>query len=145
MTKKERQENAAKTLKDLTERYNTLREQFIDFVNRGDTTKKEQFLEFETRFNTLLGDFIPVHSRVYAIRTQHDDKHATAFKYRNAVEISKEDKVSLNKAIDLSSGSVDYKEFLDDRVFWYESYNTVSGMVDSIKSYINNITHYLKS
>ena len=116
MTNKERQEKAAVALSAFIKDYNSLRESYKDYIDKGDRTNKETLLEFELRFNKLLGDIIPTYSRLYSIRTEHDDKHCTAFKYRKAIQLVKDEEVSLNKAGEMASGSEDYKEFLDERV-----------------------------
>lgn len=144
MTNKEREAACAEILTSSIATYTELRESYTDFINKGDTSNKEALLQFELRFNNLLGDLIPVSSRIIANQTTYNDKRASSLKSKIEVDYMEGDMKSQTKAKAYASASDEHMDFLADAIFWVESANTIKEMMSSIKSFINNITHYSK-
>lgn len=139
----------AEKLTDIQARYKTTIESYNNYVRHSEH-KKETFVEFEERFNNMLAELVPVSSFIYGKRTRHDDRASSAvnsrirrsiFQGTNA-EYEKEN--SWAKVESFAAASEEYKEFLEDRAFWYESFETIEGMQESIKAYLTAITHRIK-
>ena len=139
-----RQEKCAATLLTAITDYNELRQQYNDFINTGDTTNKEALLQFELRFNNLLGDLIPVSSRILGNSLMYNEKRASNHKSTLEVEIMRGGEKSQTKAKAYAAATQEHRDFLEEGIFWRESYNTIDGIINSIERYLTLITHYTK-
>jgi uncharacterized protein YjbI with pentapeptide repeats len=116
---------------------------------------RDSLLEYEHRFIELKSDLRPHRKYVASQWYKRDDKAATGIKFRIALAISRgsfEDKTetkfepcSINQAEKIASGTDVYKEFLDQRSFYRESFINISDLRNDIDSYINLIKDILKS
>lgn len=141
-------------LSRISEKFNEERASYRDMVNRTEVSK-DSLLEYQGRFTDLKGDVRLIHAEVAKYYAMHDDKSATAIKYRIAYAIvSGEfkdeegrliyDKCSLSQAEKLAAGSDKYKTFVSQRCFWKESLVNISDLRDDISSYIIEISNRLK-
>lgn len=139
----------AERLTDIQARYKTTIESYNNYV-RTSEHKKETFVDFEERFNNMLAELVPVSAFIYGKRTRHDDRASSAVKSRICRSIFQgsnteyEKESSWAKVESFAAASEEYKEFLEDRAFWYESFETIEGMQESIKAYLTAITHRIK-
>jgi len=135
-----------KPLEDIIQEYEDLRENFKVFTKNSEDNKNT-LLEYQHRFIDLKADLRHWHKTVGAEYARRDDKNATGIKYRIAVAISEGnfkdeegrliyDKCSLSQAEKLAAGSEKYKEFLQQRTFYKESYINISDLREEISNYI---------
>ena len=143
-------------LEEIIEDYENLRSNFRNFMSKGDDNKST-LIEFEYRFVDLRADLRPWHTKMIQQAEVRSDKGATAIKMRIAVAMVKDeyqfkdgevpmyDKApSISNAEKFAGASREYKEFLDQRVFWKESLVNIADLREDIGSYINLIKDKLK-
>lgn len=138
-----------RNLEEILEDFENLRESFRHCSQHGDCTKSA-LIEFQGRFTDLKADLRPTHNEVTRNWTKHDDKSATAIKYRLAVAIHKGEHedfeaCSLTQAEKLAPASKEYKKFIEQRAFWRESLNNINDLRDDISSYCVEISNRLKN
>lgn len=136
-------------LSKIIEDFRQLRAEYLydPLKGSGDSAEKDKLLTYSDKFTDLYEQLRPICSDVYGLRTLHDDKAASATKARIAKRMQEEDpKISWSKVIEYSAASEDYKDFLNERAYYYESWDSMAHLRDSIKQYIINIgqrlTHY---
>ena len=139
----------AKTLDEILTEYEETRASFRHCATYGDCTK-DSFLEFQGRFTDLKADLRPIHSEVTRSWTLHDDKSATALKFRLVLAIHKGnhkdfEACSLAQAEKFAPASEEYKKFIEKRSFWRESLNNINDLRDDISSYCVEISNRLKN
>ena len=100
---------------------------------------KDLLHEYSDRFTKLYKEIGPHCSETYGYRTMHDDKAASAIKARIARRLMETEKMTWNKAESLAAASQEYTDFLQERVFYYESWDSVDHLRNTIKQYIINI------
>ena len=142
-------------LEEIIEDYENLRNNFRNFISIGDDSK-QALVEFEYRFVDLRADLRPWHTQMIQASEARSDKGATAIKMRIAVAMVKDeydfkdekpmyDKApSISNAEKFAGASKEYKEFLDQRVFWKESLVNIADLREDIQLYINVIKDKLK-
>ena len=113
-----------------------------EYIGSGDMMEKDILHQFGEKFSALYNHLRPICAYIYGQRTRHDDKASTAFKNRIAKHIydtwPEGSRKSWNKALELGSASDDYKDFLTERAYWYESWDSIQHLRDTIKQYIIN-------
>lgn len=139
----------ARDLEEILEDFENIRGSFRHCSQHGDCNKNT-LIEYQGRFTDLKADLRPVHNEVTRNWTKHDDKSATAIKYRLAVAIHKGEHedfepCSLNQAEKLAPASKEYKKFIEKRAFWKESLNNINDLRDDIASYCVEISNRLKN
>lgn len=137
-----------KELEDIIEDYKQVRQNFNDFTKKGDGNKAT-FIEFERRFIDLKADLQPWRAKLTSEWVRHDDKAATAVKYRIAVQMHRgnypnQDKCSLGQAEVLAAASDEYQEFIKNRAFYKESYTNISDLMEGMTAYANLTKDYIK-
>ena len=141
-------------LNELIEKYELTRIQYRDFINSGDNNKNT-LLEFQSRFVDLKASLRPYHTYFINEWTRRDDKSATSIKFRICTAISegryedKEDptvyeKCSITSAEKYASGSLRYKQFIEERGFYRESLTNITDLRDDCSFYINEVKDRLK-
>lgn len=141
-------------IEDILEEYNTVRETFHNYTSVGEI-KKESLNVLQEKFVSLKADLTEWKAKYASKWIKYDDKSATSIKYRIAVAISrgefidKDDitpipKTSLSTAEKLAAGSKAYKEFIEQRSFYKETFTNISETKDDIGFYINLIKDLLK-
>jgi hypothetical protein len=143
-----------KELEEIIENFESERDSYRIFTNKGDVNK-HTLLEFQGRFVDLKSRIRPFKKYLTKQWTRRDDKAATAIKFRIAIAISKGEykddegnllyeKCSITSAEKYASGSLQYKDFVDQRAFYKECLTNVSDLREDLNSYINEIKDRLK-
>lgn len=97
-------------------------------------------MEFSDRFTELYSDMGEICAYIFALRTAHDDKSASAIKNRITMQLMDEmTRPSFNKAEAMAGASDEYHTFLKERIEAYGDWDGVDHLRDSIKQYIINI------
>lgn len=142
-------------LEDIIEDYEELRESYKSFRVNTEMDEKP-LLEYQSRFIDLKADLRPWVNKMVAEYTKRDDKAATAIKYRISVAMMKDNYIpkngvpiydkppSVSHADKFAAASTEYKEFLEQRVFYKESYTNVLSLRDDLTEYINSTKQYLR-
>src|SRR6478609_246720 len=145
---------ANRPLVEIITDFESEREAYRAFTKKGDLNK-HTLLEFQGRFVDLKSEIRHWKKYLSSEWTRRDDKAATAIKFRIAIAIAKGEfkddqgnliyeKCSITSAEKYASGSLQYKEFVDQRAFYKESLTNVSDLREDIGSYINEIKDRLK-
>lgn len=146
---------SGKPLEEIIEEYENLRSSFRNYISNGDGNKNA-LVEFEYRFVDLRADLRPWHTKMVQASEARSDKSATAIKMRIAVAMVKDEyefkeespmyekAPSISNAEKFAGASKEYKEFLEQRVFWKESLINVADLREDIGAYINMIKDKLK-
>ena len=146
--------NNIKPLDEIIQEFEDLRANFKVF-SKNSEDNRDVLLEYQHRFIDLKADLRYWHKKVAGEYEKRNDKASTAIKYRIAVAISEGnfkddegrliyDKCSLNQSEKLAASSTKYKEFLEQRVFYKESFINVCDLRDDITLYVNLIKDRLK-
>lgn len=141
--------STGKQLQEIVESYRSVRESYLNYVRHSEQ-KKESLVEFEEKFNEVLASLVSISSLVYGQRTRHDDRASSSVKARicrsifNGTNKEFEKESSWSKVESFAGATEEFSTFLEDRAFWYESYETIEGMRESVKSYLTAITHRIK-
>lgn len=115
------------------------------YLGSGDQAEIDILLNMEDKFTKLYNDLRDIASTVYGHRTVHDDKACTAYKARIIKKLFDADKkLSWNKAVDLAAASPEYEQFLNERSFYYESWDSVNHLRETLNQYNFNIGKRLK-
>lgn len=135
-------------LEDIIEEYENTRQSFKNFTSKGDSSK-DTLLEFQQRFIDLRADLRYWHTKMLSASEMRSDKNATAIKMRIAVSMVRDeypleegetpmyDKApSISNAEKFAGGSKQYKEFLEQRTFYKESFVNVADLREDIQNYI---------
>lgn len=134
-------------LEEIIADYESLRESFKDFSSRGDNSK-DSLLEFQHRFVELKADLRPWHTDMLKKSENRSDKQATAIKARIGISMVKgefqfnDDKPMYDKPPTISSSdkyaaaTKQYKEFLDQRTFYKESFVNIADLREDIGAFI---------
>lgn len=141
-------------LDEILEEYENTRLAFRSFLGNKEL-KKEALLEFQNRFVNLKADIRPFAKSVAGAYEKRSDKQATAIKFRIAVAIHNGefkddegkliyDECSINQAEKYASASDPYKEFLEQKSFYKESYINIRDVREDLNSYINLVKDYLR-
>lgn len=137
-----------RTLEAIYEDFGQLRTQYNQDPLKGSGApgERERMLYYSDKFTDLYVDIGPYCAMVYGRRTEHDDKATGPARARIAKSLQEEDeKLSWNKVVEYASASEDYKDFLSERVYYYESWDSIDHLRDSIKQYIINIGQRLSN
>jgi hypothetical protein len=144
----------SRQLDEIIADFDAQREAFRAVTNKGDVNKNV-LLEFQGRLVDLKSEIRYWKKYLTKEWTRRDDKAATAIKFRIAISISRGefkdeegnliyDKCSITSAEKYASGSLQYKDFVDQRAFYKESLTNVSDLREDLNSYINEIKDRLK-
>lgn len=128
--------------------YEDLRSNFKNHT-RNQQVSKSSLNEFQHRFLDLRADLRPYKKQLNSEWLKRDDKATTAFKGRLAIALSRGEidgyeKMSLNQADKFASSTPQYKEFLEKRAFYKESYINIEDIRNECLSYINLCKDYSK-
>lgn len=134
-------------LETIVQEYEDLRSSFKNFSSKEDNNK-DALLEFQHRFVDLKADLRNWHTKMLSASENRSDKGATAIKMRIAISMVKgefifdEDKPMYDKPPTISSAdkyaaaTKQYKEFLDQRTFYKESFVNIADLREDISAYI---------
>lgn len=138
-------------LEDILTDYEELRDSFKVFTNRGDANK-DSLLEFQHRFIDLKADLRYWHTKMMHSSEIRSDKGATAIKHRIGISMIRGeyefkdgekpmyDKLpTISSAEKFAAATREYKEFLDQRAFYKESFVNVADLREDINNYITLI------
>jgi len=150
----EKKKQFALKLKELIETYEETRVQYRYFINSGDNNKNT-LLEFQSRFIDIKASLRPYHTYFINEWTRRDDKSATSIKFRICVAISEGryidekdptvyEKCSITSAEKYASGTLKYKQFIDERGFYRESLTNITDLREDCSFYINEVKDRLK-
>ena len=134
-------------IEEILEEYNTVRETFHNYTSVGEV-KKESLNTLQEKFVGLKADLTAWKAKFTAKWVRHDDKAATAIKYRITVAISRGEftdkdatepmpKTTLSMAEKLAAGSKTYKEFIDQRAFYKETLTNITDVREDLNNFIN--------
>ena len=143
-------------LEEIIEEYENLRQSFKVFSSTGDGNKNA-LLEFQHRFVDLRADLRPWHTKMMQASEMRSDKGATAIKMRIAVSMVKDEYIfgadekpmyekppTMTNADKFAAATKEYKEFLDQRTFYKESFVNVADLREDIMLYCTLINNKLK-
>jgi hypothetical protein len=141
------QTKEAEKLEAIVIKFQDLRTAYHNYVKMSDTKSKDSLVAFEEEFCSILADLVAISPIVYSKRVQHDDRSSSSFKARICrsiydginKEFAKE--VSWSKVESFAAASKEMSDYLSQRSFWYESYDTIEGIRIAIQSYLTAITH----
>ena len=125
------------TLEEIKVDFDDLVDVYVNDVFKD--RSKDTLHEYTDRFTRLYKEIGKYCSETYGYRTMHDDKAASAIKARIARKLMEDEKMSWNKAESLAAASSEYMDFLEQRVFYYESWDSVDHLRNTLKQYIINI------
>lgn len=138
-------------LEEILEDYENLRESFRNF-SKNEDSNKDSLLEFQHRFIDLKADLRHWHTKMMHSSEMRSDKGATAIKHRIGIsmirgeyEFKEGEKPMYDKLPTISSAEKfaaatrEYKEFLDQRAFYKESFVNVADLREDINNYITLI------
>lgn len=140
-----------KTLEEIIQEYEDLRENYRSFSKNGDYSR-DTLLEYQQRFIDLKSDLRPYHTQVLAEAERRSDKASTAIKYRISTAMMRDEyefedepvlyevPPTITHADKYAAASKKYKTFLDQRVFYKESLANIIDLREDMTSYINNIS-----
>lgn len=144
-------------LEDILEEYVSAREALKHLVKQDDTYR-DALLELEHRFVDIRADLRPHHTEMLAKAENRSDKSATAVKYRISLsmvkgeyEFKEGEKPMYDKPPTISSAekyaaaTIEYKTFLQQRVFYKESFVNIADLREDIQGYILLIKDKLKT
>ena len=145
-----------KPLEEIIEEYQNLRDVFKNLVS-SDENYKSALLEIEHRFVDLRAELRPWKAKMLKASEKRSDKNATAIKYRIAFAMHKDEYTfaegetpmydkppAMSSAEKYASASRQYKEFLEQKTFYKESFVNVADLREDIKEYVNLIKDKLK-
>lgn len=135
-------------LEEILADYERERDSFKAFTKLGDSNK-ETLLEYQQRFLDLKADLRPWHTKMMSASEMRSDKSATAIKMRIAISMIKgeyeftegekpmyEKPPTITNADKYAGATKQYKEFLDQRAFWKESFVNVADTREDLNGYI---------
>lgn len=135
-------------LEEIITDYEETRGSFKNFTKVGDANK-DTLLEFQQRFLDLKSDLRPWHTQMMHASEMRSDKGATAIKMRIAISMVKDEFVfeggetpmyekhpTITNADKFAAATKQYKEFLDQRAFYKESFVNVADLREDIQGYI---------
>jgi len=145
------------SLEDILEEYGSAREALRHLVKHDDTYR-DALLELEHRFVDIRADLRPHHTEMLAKAENRSDKGATAIKMRIAIsmikgefEFKEGEKAMYDKPPTISSADKyaaatrEYKQFLEQRTFYKESFVNIADLREDIQGYILLIKDKLKT
>lgn len=140
-----------KPLEEIIEEYEELRKAFKHFSTNSDGNK-DSLLEFQHRFIDLKADLRYWHTQMMHASEMRSDKGATAIKMRIAVAMVKDEfefeggekpmyekPPAISNADKFAAATKQYKEFLEQRAFYKESFVNVADLREDINNYITLI------
>lgn len=143
-------------LEEIIEEYENLRQSFKNFATNSDGNKNS-LIEFQHRFVDLKADLRPWHTKMLKASESRSDKGATAIKMRIAVSMVKDEYTfgadekpmyekppTMTNADKFAAASKEYKEFLDQRTFYKESFVNIADLREDIMLYCTLINNKLK-
>lgn len=135
-------------LEDIIQDYENLRKSFRDFTRNSDNNK-QGLIEFEGRFIDLKANLRQYKNKIRSEFRTRGDKQATALKSRIAVQISEGsfnefEQCTFSKAKDLAPATDAYKIFLEESVFFEESFANLNDIYEIATLYINEIKDRIK-
>jgi len=144
-----------RTLEEIIDDYESTRMSYREFTKRGELNK-QTLIEFESRFTDLRADLRPIRSKIAREYEKRSDKQATAIKFRIAVAIHEGsflddtgkpvyEECSINQAEKYASSSKPYKEFLEQKCFYKESYVNITDLREDMSMFINEIKDRIKA
>jgi hypothetical protein len=135
-------------LEEIITDYEETRGSFRNFTKVGDANK-DTLLEFQQRFLDLKSDLRPWHTQMMHASEMRSDKGATAIKMRIAISMVKDEFVfeegetpmyeknpTITNADKFAAATKQYKEFLDQRAFYKESFVNVADLREDLQGYI---------
>lgn len=138
-------------LEDIIEDYENSRIAFKTFSSSGDSNK-DTLLEFQHRFVELKADLRYWHTKMLNASEMRSDKGATAVKMRLACAMIKGEYVfkdgetpmyeklpTMTNADKYAAATREYREFLDQRTLYKESYTNIADLREDINSFITLI------
>lgn len=139
-----------KELSDIYEEFKISRNIYLtsELINSGEVKERGLLLDLLDDFTSLYEDIRPICAILYGLRTSRDDKACTAIRSRLAKQLidDEDNKIkSWNMAGEIAPSMPEYQEFLDERREYYENWDSVSHLRDTIKQYIFNINQRLQN
>ncbi len=135
-------------LEEIITDYEETRDSFKNFTKVGDANK-DTLLEYQQRFLDLKADLRPWHTQMMHASEMRSDKGATAIKMRIAIAMVKDEykfkegeapmydkHPTITSADKYAAATTEYKEFLDQRAFWKESFVNVADLREDLQGYI---------
>ncbi len=135
-------------LEEILEEYENVRQSFKSFTNVGDSNK-DTLLEYQQRFLDLKADLRPWHTKMMHASEMRSDKSATAVKMRISCSMIKDEyqflegekpmyekPPTITNADKFAAATKQYREFLEQRAFYKESFVNVADLREDLTGYI---------
>ena len=143
-------------LEDIIEDYENARVSLRSII-ASDTNYKDALLEMQHRLLDLRADLRPWHTKMLKASELRSDKQATAIKHRIGLAMVKgeyefkdgekpmyEKLPTISNAEKYASASREYKEFLEQKVFYKESFVNIADLREEIASFVLLVKDKLK-
>ena len=143
-------------LEDIIEDYENARVALRHIV-ASDQNYKEALLEMQHRLLDLRADLRPHHTNLLAKSEARTDKAATAIKARIAIsmirgeyEFKEGEKPmyvklpTISSAEKFAAATKEYKQFLEQRAFYKESFVNIADLREDIQGFVNLVKDKLK-
>ena len=143
-------------LEDIIEDYENARVALRSII-ASDTNYKDALLEMQHRLLDLRADLRPWHTKMLKASELRSDKQATAIKHRIGLAMVKgeyefkdgekpmyEKLPNISNAEKYASASREYKEFLEQKVFYKESFVNIADLREEIASFVLLVKDKLK-
>jgi len=127
-------------LKEFLLDYQTIRDSFEGFSSTSNYNM-QTLLEFEERFINLKEKLIPIKAYYSGQYKKRDDKACSAIRARIAIAIKDGTHPTIEQAKTISASdtkayaSKEYKEFLDQRSAYYETYVQLDDLFQVLENY----------
>lgn len=135
-------------LEEILEDYENTRKSFSDFTKVGDSNK-ETLLEFQQRFLDLKADLRPWHTKMMHAAEMRSDKQSTAIKHRIGLAMVRDEyefkdgetpmyekPPTITNSEKYAAATKEYKQFLEQRAFYKESFVNVADLREDLQGYI---------
>lgn len=135
-------------LEEILNEYEELRKSFRNFNNVGDANKNA-LLEYQQRFLDLKSDLRPWHTKMMHASEMRSDKQSTAIKHRIGLAMVRneyefkdgetpmyEKPPTITNSEKYAAATKEYKQFLEQRAFYKESFINVADLREDIQGYI---------
>ena len=135
-------------LEEIIIEFDELRKNFKHFSVNGDANK-DTLLEYQQRFLDLKSDLRPWHTKMMYASEMRSDKQSTAIKHRIGLAMVRneyefkdgetpmyEKPPTITNSEKYAAATKEYKQFLEQRAFYKESFVNVADIREDLTGYI---------
>lgn len=134
-------------LEEIIEDFENVRGSFNNFTKVGDSNK-DTLLEYQQRFLNLKTDLRPWHTKMMHASEMRSDKQSTAIKHRIGLAMVRDEyefkdetpmyekPPTITNSEKYAAATKEYKQFLEQRAFYKESFVNVADLREDLQGYI---------